>query len=119
MLIVLFGVFSVTVVAQDAKAVRFIVEHSDIQALDELKANLEKNTLSVEQLKQKAKEMNIPFESEVNGVLYQLAGFEEETGRPLYYVTYNKAAAFGTSTSKLYPDSTTFKLTGKGMRVYE
>ena len=39
MLIVLFGVFSVTVVAQDAKAVRFIVEHSDIQALDELKAN--------------------------------------------------------------------------------
>lgn len=78
MLIVLFGVLSVTAVAQDAKAVRFIVEHSDIQALDELKANLEKTTLSVEQLKQKAKEMNIPFESEVNGVLYQLAGFEEE-----------------------------------------
>lgn len=119
LLILLLLVFSITVSAQDAKAVKYIVERSNIQALNEFKAHIEKKTLSIEQLQQKAKALNIPFSGEFNGVKYQLTGFKEDTGEPLYYFTYNRGAAYGTSTIKVYPESNEFNLTGEGMRVYE
>ncbi len=119
LLVLLLFVFTTTVSAQDAKAVKYIVERSNIQALDELKANIEKKTLSIAQLQEKAKSMNIPFSGEFNGVMYQLTGFKEDTGEPLYYFTYNRGAAYGTSTIKVYPESNEFSLTGEGMRVYE
>ncbi len=119
LLVLLLFVFSTTVSAQDAKAVKYIVERSNIQALDEFKANIEKKTLSIAQLQEKAKSMNIPFSGEFNGVMYQLTGFKEDTGEPLYYFTYNRGASYGTSTIKVYPESNEFSLTGEGMRVYE
>lgn len=38
-------------------------------------------------LEEEAKKRGIPFRKEDNGVLYELQGFDEHTGMPIYYTT--------------------------------
>lgn len=52
-----------------------------------LKAYLNQGKMSREELMELAKKRNIPFRKETNGVIYELQGFDKQTGMPLYYST--------------------------------
>ncbi|MDO4224882.1 MAG: S8 family serine peptidase, partial [Bergeyella zoohelcum] len=107
------------VFAQTEEQVVSIRKVSDFKTLNFLKQDFKKNTLSISDLKTLAKKKNIPFSGTIENKYYELRGFETKTGKPLYYVTYNKGAGQGTLTDRLHSDAGIFNLEGEDMVVYE
>lgn len=60
---------------------------TDSTDLEKLAKYFEKKKVSKDDLKKKAKEMNIPYSGETNGSYFELQGFDDN-GNPIYYTTY-------------------------------
>ncbi|SDE56369.1 T9SS-dependent choice-of-anchor J family protein [Riemerella columbipharyngis] len=103
--------------SQNVEQIRKIQQHTDVTELKKFSRELLKSTPSVQELKAKAKKMNVPFSGEINGKYFQFYSVDKRTGLPIYLKTYNVGAAAGTQTNKLH--SGEYNLTGEGMTVHE
>ncbi|SDE05899.1 S8 family serine peptidase [Riemerella columbipharyngis] len=104
--------------SQNSVQIKEIQKRSNLKELGKLSQNFKRNTLTIKQLKTKAKQLNVPFSGKSNGKYFQLQGFTKK-GYPLYYITHNEGAAIGTGVNKLRPGAGYFNLEGTGMTVYE
>lgn len=104
--------------AQTEEQVRVIREKSNLKSLSVLKNRSKANALSVSQLRSMSDQKKIPFSGNIDGRYYQLVGFDN-TGKALYYTTFNSGAAQGTQTDKLHAEAGIFNLEGENMTIHE
>lgn len=76
-----------TLFSQTKKQIQIMKKNNNIKNLDIIYKKISNNTLSTDELKIKAKKLNVPFSGKMNGQFYQLKGFDEKTGAPIYYIT--------------------------------
>lgn len=99
----------------EARAIRAQSNAPNTSAFQRIKAQ---QTPTPEQLKEKAKQLNLKYYEEQNGKIFQLVGFDERN-LPLYYETSNAGAAAGTGAAVLNDEAGVFKLDGSGINLYE
>lgn len=80
-------VLGTTVFAQTKEQIEKMKKETDTTALEMLKKKFQNEKMSEEQLKEKAKKMNVEYRYTLNGVTYQLVDFDSN-GFPLYYQTF-------------------------------
>lgn len=76
-----------TAFAQTKEQIEKMKKETDTTALEMLKKKFQNEKMSEEQLKEKAKKMNVEYRYTLNGVTYQLVDFDSN-GFPLYYQTF-------------------------------
>lgn len=109
---------SVVMFAQTDNEARAIRAQSNVLATSAFQRIKEQQMPTPEQLKEKARQLNLKYYEEQNGKIFQLVGFDERN-LPLYYETSNAGAASGTGAAVLNDEAGFFKLDGSGITLYE
>lgn len=109
---------SVVMYAQTDKEIKELRAQNDVKSALQFKKIQEKKTLTVAELKAKAKKLNLQYRTEFDGKVFQLVGFDKENN-PLYYKTYNAGAAEGTGATILNDETGIYSLDGAGINIYE
>ena len=115
-----FLVISQSLAGQNADAVRYIQEHSNLEALRQMaEAQKIQDSLDFIEVQQWAEENNQPIRfTTQDGRRVQLVKIRQ--GHPMYLITYNSDAAISTQTNQLYSGGAAgLKLDGSGITIGE